>query len=724
MNFAFRFDLRFALLTCVFTLLAACAAPTKPPEPPAPQPPIAALHAFEVQSPSGVRVDNYYWLRDDTRTKPEMLDYLKAENVYYAAMTEHSKPLEDTIYNEIVGRIKQDDASVPAKYRHFYYYSRYVEGKEYPIHARKRGNLDAPEQILLDESELSTGHGYYHIAAQHISPSELLLGYADDDVGRRQYTIRFKDLSSGKNLTDEIKNTSASFTWADDNKTVFYVENDPITLLTTRVKKHVLGTDAAKDPVVYEERDHSFYMSVGRTGDDKFIDIDESSTLSSELRFIPANQPKAKFKVLAPREHDFEYQAEHIGTRWVVRTNANAKNFRIMQVDDARTGDRKNWRELIPTHDDVFIDHFALFRDYLVIGEHSDGLARIRVKPWSGGKDFFVKSDDADYTATIGDNREQDTNTLRYDFSSLITPNTVYDLDMKTGERVLKKRDPVLGGYDPANYAAERVWAVARDGTKVPVSLAYKKDFEKDGTAPLYQYAYGSYGANTDPYFSIPRISLLDRGFVFAIAHIRGGQEMGRSWYENGKLLHKKNTFTDFIDVTEYLVAQGYVAKDKTFGVGGSAGGLLMGAVLNLAPQDYRAIAAHVPFVDVVTTMLDESIPLTTNEFDEWGNPKETAFYEYMLSYSPYDNVKAQAYPSILVTTGLWDSQVQYYEPSKWVAKLRATKTDKNPLLFKVNMEAGHGGKSGRFQRYRETAEEYAFLIDQLPKAAAPSNKK
>jgi oligopeptidase B len=418
--------------------------------------------------------------------------------------------------------------------------------------------------------------------------------------------------------------------------------------------------------------------------------------------------------VLAPREHDFEYHADHIGHRWIVRTNWNAKNFRVLEADDTRVGDKKRWKELVPARNDVFISGVAPFRNYLVMGERSDGLQRVRVRPWDGGQEFFVKSDDPDYTATIGENREQDTDVLRYNFSSLATPNSVYDLDMKTNQRALRKRDPVLGGYDADNYTTERVWAPARDGTKVPVSLIYRKGFKKDGTAPLYQYGYGSYGFSSDPRFSSPRFSLVDRGFVYAIAHVRGGQEMGRQWYEDGKLLKKMNTFTDFIDVTEFLVAQGYAAKDKVFAEGGSAGGLLMGAIANLAPQDYRAIAAHVPFVDVVTTMLDESIPLTTNEFDEWGNPKETAYYNYMMSYSPYDNVRAQAYPALLVTTGLWDSQVQYFEPAKWVAKLRTAKTDKNPLLFKINMEAGHGGKSGRFQRYREVAEEFAFMLDQL----------
>lgn len=717
----FRADPRLAALGTILALLAACATPPPQPEaPPAPKPPVAAVHPYEVQSPNGVRVDNYYWLRDDTRGKPEMLAYLKAENAYYAAMTAHTKALEDTLYNEIIGRIKQDDSTVPAKYKHYWYYTRFEQGQEYPVYARRSGSAEGPEQVMLDGNALARGHGFYQIAGVEVSPSEQLLAWGEDVTGRRQFTIHFKDLATGRVLPDELKDTPASLAWADDNKTVFYVENDPITLLTVRVKKHVLGTDAARDPVVYEERDHSFYMGVGRTGDDKFIAIEESSTLSSETRFIPASQPKAKFKLLAPREHDFEYHADHIDQRWVIRTNWNAKNFRVMQVDDARAGDKKAWREFVPVRSDVLIDHIAPFRNFLAIQEHSNGLQRVRIRPWKGGADTFVKSDDPDYTASIGENREQDTDTLRYNYTSLITPNTVYDLDMKTGQRELKKRDPVLGGYDPANYVAERVWAVARDGTRVPVSLAYRKDFKRDGTAPLYQYAYGSYGFSSDPRFSSPRFSLIDRGFVYAIAHIRGGQEMGRSWYEDGKLLKKKNTFTDFIDVTEFLVKYGYAAKDKCFAEGGSAGGLLMGAVANMAPQDYRAIAAHVPFVDVVTTMLDDSIPLTTNEFDEWGNPKETIYYNYMLSYSPYDNVSAQAYPALLVTTGLWDSQVQYYEPAKWVAKLRATKTDSNPLLMKVNMEAGHGGKSGRFQRYREVAEEFAFMLDRLPKAPAP----
>jgi len=718
-----RLNPRALLLASMLALIAACA--EQQPLPPAPvagpQPPVASVHPFEVQSANGVRIDNYYWLRDDTRTRPEVLNYLKAENAYYAQMTAHTKDLQETLYNEIIGRIKQDDSTVPAKYKHYFYYSRYEQGGEYPVYARRKGSTDAPEQVMLDGNANAKGHDFYQVGGQEISPNEQLLAYAEDTVGRRQFTIRVKDLASGKVLPDQIENTPAAMAWADDNKTLFYVENDPITLLGIRVRKHVLGSNVKSDPVVYEELDHSYYMGVSRSGDDKYIVIDEQSTLSSEIRFIPASQPKAKFKVLTPREHDFEYHAEHIDQRWVIRTNwggANgpAKNFRVMQVDDARVGDKKGWNEIVPARKDALIDRVAPFRNFLAIEEYSDGLKRVRIKPWKGGAETFVKTDDADYAAEIGENREQDSDTLRYNYTSLITPNSVYDLDTVTGKRELKKRDPVLGGYDPANYIAERIWAKARDGAWIPVSLAYRKDFKRDGTTPLYQYGYGSYGASTDPRFSTPRFSLIDRGFVYAIAHVRGGEEMGRDWYENGKLLKKKNTFTDFIDVTEYLVKYGYAAKDKVVAEGRSAGGLLMGAITNMAPQDYRAIATHVPFVDVVTTMLDESIPLTTNEFDEWGNPKETVYYNYMLSYSPYDNVSAQAYPALLVTTGLWDSQVQYYEPAKLVVKLRTLKTDQNPLLFKVNMDAGHGGKSGRFQRYREVAEEFAFMIDQVGK--------
>ncbi|MGA9335962.1 MAG: S9 family peptidase [Rudaea sp.] len=679
-----------------------------------PHPPLAATHPYDVQSPNGIRVDNYYWLRDDTRRRPDVLAYLNAENAYYTAMTAHTKAFEDTLYAEMIARLKPDDSSVPAKYRHFYYYTRFLPDREYPIHARRSIRAHAAEQILLDDNAMAEGHDFFQIGATAVSPNERMLAYAVDTSGRRQYTIAFKDLKTGETLPDTIIGTPASMAWADDNKTLLYVENDPITLLTVRVRRHVLGSNPAKDAIVYEERDHSYYMDVSRSGDEKYIVLDEQSTLSSEVRFIRANRPRSRFRVLAPREHAMEYHADHIDHRWIVRTNWNAKNYRIMQVADARAGSKQRWRDIVPSKPGVTIDGFALFRNYLVVGERSDGLQRLQVRPWHGGSSYFVATDDADYTASIGDNREQNTDTLRYNYSSLITPSSVYDIDMKTGHRTLRKREEVLGGYDPANYIARRIWVTARDNARIPVSLLYRKDFKRDGTAPLYQYGYGSYGISIDPHFSSPRFSLVDRGFVYAIAHVRGGGEMGRAWYEDGKLLHKKNTFTDFIDVSNYLVKYGYAAKDKVFAEGGSAGGLLMGAIANMAPDTYRGIVAHVPFVDVVTTMLDDSIPLTTNEFDEWGNPQETVFYKYMLSYSPYDNVRAHVYPAMLITTGLWDSQVQYYEPTKWVAKLRAMKTGNNPLLLKINMDAGHGGKSGRYRRYREVAEEFSFILDQL----------
>jgi oligopeptidase B len=704
-------------------LLAGCATQPQTPAVPAPQAPVAAVHPYPVSAPSGTRIDNYYWLRDDTRSKPEVLNYLKAENAYYAQMTQHTQVQQEALYKEITGRLAPDDASVPAKWRHCWYQTRYAQGAEYPVYLRRCGNPDAHEEVMLDGPALAQGHDFFQIGDYQISPNEKLIAYAEDTAGRRQFTIHAKDLATGKTLPDELKNTSGAIAWADDNRTLFYVENDPVTLLTVRVKKHLLGTDAKKDAVVYEERDPSYYLDVRRTGDGKFIAIESQSTLSSEIRFIPASQPKARFKVLALRELDFKYDAEHIDRRWVIRTNWQAKNYRVMQVDDAQAGTKTRWREIVAGRDDATIDGISLFKNYLVIGEHSDGLARVRLRPWREGASKLVDVAEADYAATIGDNREQDTDVLRYDVTSLVTPNTVYDLDMRTGRREQRKREAVTG-YDAANYATERVWAVARDGTKIPVSLAYRKDTKRDGTAPMLQIGYGAYGLNSDPQFNPAYVSLLDRGFVVAIAHIRGGGEMGRGWYEDGKLLKKKNTFTDFIDTTEYLVAQKVAAKDKVFAFGRSAGGLLMGAVANMAPQDYRGIFTQVPFVDVVTTMLDDSIPLTTNEFDEWGNPQDTKFYDYMLSYSPYDNVKAQNYPAMFVSTGLNDSQVQYYEPAKWVAKLRALKTDKNPLLFKVNMEAGHGGKSGRYTHWRETAEAYTFMLDQLPRAAPGRAKK
>ena len=704
-------------MTVPASLSAAADLPTAPPTT-APQP---AKKPYLVKSPNGDRNDDYYWLRDDTRKNPEMLAYLNAENAWFAQYSAHYKALEDKLFEEVKGRIKQDDSTVPAKKGDWWYYTRFVEGKEYPVVARRKSGATyseaAPEVVLLDENQLATGHDFYQVGGMDVSASQKMMAYAEDTVGRRQYTIRFRNLETGETYADTVPNVSGDMAWASDDRSLFYVENDPKTLRSYRVKKHVLGTDAKDDSVAYEEKDEAYYTGVHRSESEQFIVISLSSTESDEQRILRADAPDAPFKVFAPRRVRFHYHASHIATggegpRWIVRTDWQAPNYRLMQVAEKAVGDRAAWKPLVPHSDQVFINDFGLFENYYVIDERSGGLRRLRVTPWHGGKSFYIDSTEPAYTTSIGANEEQATDTLRYNYSSLTTPASVFEVNMKTGEKTLLKQTPVLGGFDAKNYVTERVWVAAKDGVRVPVSLVYRKGFTKNGSAPMLQYGYGSYGASMDPSFRSSIVSLLDRGFVFAIAHIRGGEEMGRAWYETGKKLKKKNTFTDFIAVTEALVAQGYAAKDKVFMEGGSAGGLLMGAVVNLRPDLYRGVVAQVPFVDVVTTMLDESIPLTTNEFDEWGNPKLKSYYGYMLSYSPYDNVKKQAYPAMFISTGLFDSQVQYFEPAKWVAKLRDDNTGTQPLLFKINMEAGHGGKSGRFQRLHEVAEEYAFMLD------------
>ncbi|KGQ17997.1 Protease II [Lysobacter dokdonensis DS-58] len=679
-----------------------------------PQPPDVAKKPHVVKAPFGAeRNDEYYWLRDDTRKNPDMLAYLNAENAYTDAFMAPLKPLQETLYEEIVGRIKQDDASVPYRERGYWYYSRFETGKDYPIHARRKGAMDAAEEVLLDVNVMAAGKDYFSVGDWEVSQDNTLLAWAEDAVGRRQYTIKIKNLATGETYADEVTGVAPNLVWADDNKTLFYVWNDPKTLLTTRVQKHVLGTPASADEVVYTEKDDSFYMGVGRTRDDKFLCIQVDSTVSSEFRCAPAADPKA-FAVLAPRERDVEYEADHHGGRWVIRTNADgAKNYKVVTAADGSTS-RKDWKDWIPHSEDVFIDGFELFDGFTAVAERSEGLERLRLMR-ADGKSEYVKADEPAYGMGLSTNAEPNTDWLRYTYTSMTTPATVYELNTKTGERKLMKRDPVIG-YDPDKYTTERLWATARDGTKIPVSVVYRKGFKKDGTAALLQYAYGSYGSSTDPGFNLPAVSLLDRGMVYVLAHIRGGQEMGRKWYDDGKLFKKKNTFTDFIDVTDFLVKEGYASKDRVAAYGGSAGGLLMGAISNMAPDKYRVILSQVPFVDVVTTMLDPSIPLTTNEYDEWGNPEKKDFYDYMLSYSPYDNLKAQAYPAMFVGTGLWDSQVQYFEPAKYVARLRDLDTagPDRPVLFRINMDAGHGGKSGRFRRYRELSEMYAFLLNQL----------
>ncbi|AEO40937.1 protease II [Xanthomonas euvesicatoria pv. citrumelo F1] len=696
----------------VLTLLIASLMTTSPAFAALPSPPDVAKHPHVVKAPFGAtRNDDYYWLRDDKREDKAVLAYLDAENAYTDKVMAPLKPLEEALYTEIVGRIKQDDASVPYRERGYWYYTRFETGKDYPIQARRKGSMEAPEQILLDVNQMAQGKGYFSVGDAAVSQDNRILAWADDAVGRRQYTIRFKNLDTGELYPDTVEGVSANVVWADDNKTLFYVENDPETLLTVRVKKHVLGTPSKDDVLVYEEKDDSFYMGIGRTRDDKYITIAVESTVSSETRYALAAKPDT-FTVLAKRERDVEYHAEHFDGRWVIRTNADdARNFKLVTAPtDATT--RTQWTDWVAHDDNVYIEDFELFDGFTAIEERSGGLERVRLLVRDGSHEY-VKTDEPAYSMGLSVNAEPDTVWLRYSYTSLTTPATTYELNTQTGERRLLKQQPVIG-YDASKYVTERVWVTARDGVKVPVSLVYKKGFKKDGSAALFQYAYGSYGMSMDPAFNLPAISLLDRGVVYAIAHIRGGQEMGRQWYDDGKLLHKQNTFNDFIDVTRGLVALGYAAKDRVAASGGSAGGLLMGAVANMAPQDYRVMVAQVPFVDVVTTMLDASIPLTTNEYDEWGNPETQDDYQYMLSYSPYDNVRKQAYPALFVGTGLWDSQVQYWEPAKWVAKLRDDNTGTQPIVFRTNMEAGHGGKSGRFRRYRELAESYAFVLDQL----------
>ncbi len=676
--------------------------------------PVAAQKPYQVKSPHGDRTDPYYWLRDDKRQAPEVLSYLNAENQYYQQHAAKYAELNKQLADEIIGRVKQDDSAVPAVKGDYSYYSRFESGKQYPIFARKP-KAGGAEQIMLDVNKMAEGKDFYQISNYQVSPDQQLIAYAEDTSGRRNYNLKIRDLRTGKDLPDLLTGMDASLAWSADSKALFYIEKDKQTLLGNKVKRHQLGQDNSKDELLYEEKDSSFYMGVGNSADDQFVVIALGSTVSNEMLVLKSDDASGKFRSIAPRQRDFKYEVEHIGNRWVIKTDWDAPNYRLMTVADDQIGDRSRWQPLLAHDSKVFIESFQLFKDYIAVNERNDGLNKVRIMPWADlTKARYIDSGEAAYVAYTNVNYQQDTEWLRYSYTSLTTPASIYEMNMRTGEKRLLKEQEVLGGFDKNNYQTERVWATAKDGTKIPVSLLYKKGLKKDGTAPLYQYAYGSYGSSSSPSFRAPVLSLVDRGFVYAIAHIRGGQEMGRHWYENGKLLKKINTFTDFIDVTDYLVAEKYAAKDKVFAMGGSAGGLLMGAIANMAPEKYRGILAHVPFVDVVTTMLDESIPLTTNEFDEWGNPKQKAFYDYMLSYSPYDQVKKQAYPAILVTTGLHDSQVQYFEPAKWVAKLRTHKTDKNPLLFRTNMEAGHGGKSGRFSRLTEIADEYAFVLSLL----------
>jgi len=677
-----------------------------------PTPPRAEQRPFTVTSPFGNREDPWYWLRDDKRTDKDMLAYLEAENAYTAAIMAPRRAAQEKLYNEIIGRLKQDDASVPQRKNGYWYYTRYETGKQYPIYARRKGSMDAAEQIIIDGNASSVGHAFYQVANYEVSPDGRWVAIAEDTVGRRQYDIRIKDMQSGQFLPATLTNAEASLAWGNDNATLFYIRKDPQTLLGNQVYRHQRGTSTETDRLVYTQEDESFYMGLGKSKSDRFIYIVSQSTVSSEYLYADANDPQFTFKVALPRERDHEYQLEDVGDRFIIRSNWKARNFRIVEAPIATVQDRASWRDVIAHREDAFIDSFEAFDGFLAVSERSGGLQKLRVRSWDGARNFLMDAADAAYTMAIGNNTEQQSTLLRYVYTSPTTPSTTYDYDVRTGQRTLLKQEPVLGDFDSRNYVADFRFVPARDGARVPVTLLYRKGTRLDGTAPLYQYAYGSYGFSTDPTFRTTVLSLVDRGFVYAIAHIRGGQEMGRLWYDQGRLQNKMNSFNDFIDVTRHLVKDKVADPARVFAMGGSAGGLLMGGIANMAPELYKGIVSHVPFVDVVTTMLDESIPLTTNEFDEWGNPASNkATYDYLLAYSPYDQVKAQRYPAMLVTSGLWDSQVQYWEPTKWVARLRTLKTDNNPLLLRTNMEAGHGGKSGRFERYQEVAEEYAFIL-------------
>ncbi len=672
------------------------------------KPPVAKKKPVELVKHGDVRVDNYYWLRE--RENPEVIDYLNKENEYYQSVASNYKQLEDNLFDELKSRIKEEDESVPYFENGYYYQTKYFKGKEYPVYYRRKGNLNAPEEILFDENKMAEGHAYYQLKGIEISPDNKLAVYGEDNVGRRKYTLHIKNLETGELLPDKIENTTGSAVWANDNKTLFYTRKDPETLRAFQIYKHKLGEDPAKDELVYEEKDDTFDTFVTKSKSGKYIYIGSFSTLTSEYRYLPADQPEGDFKVFANRKRGVEYNLFHRGNEFYILTNKDkATNFKLMKTPESETG-MENWQDVIPHRKEVLIDDVEIFNDYMVLQEKENGLNRLRII--TEKEDYPIDMKEETYTLHISYNPEMDTRKFRYVYTSMTTPASVLEYDIDTKKSTLLKEQEIPGGkFDKNNYESVRLWATARDGVKVPVSLVYKKGLKLDGKNPLLLYGYGSYGITVDPGFSSSRLSLLDHGFVFAIAHIRGGEYLGRPWYENGKLLKKKNTFYDFIDVSKFLIDQKYTSPEHLYAMGGSAGGLLMGAVINYNPELYKAVVAQVPFVDVVTTMLDESIPLTTGEYDEWGNPNEEKYYFYMKSYSPYDNVEAKKYPNLLVTTGLHDSQVQYWEPAKWVAKLRDLKTDDNLLLLHTDMDTGHGGASGRFKSLRDRAREYAFLI-------------
>ncbi|MBS0011770.1 MAG: S9 family peptidase [Bacteroidales bacterium] len=686
-----------------------------------PEPPDAEKIPEELVKHDHTRVDNYHWMRlsdeqknaenPDEQTQ-KVIDYLNAENEYTELVLARTQVLADKLFEEMKGRIKEDDESVPYLDNAYFYYTRYNEGQEYPLYFRKKGSLAAEEELLLDVNKIAEGKDYCSVTGLSVSPDNKILAYGTDFVSRRRYTIHFMNLETGEMLPDKIENATGRVIWAADSETCFYTGKDYETLRSERIMRHRLGSPADSDFLVYFEEDEEFTCGIGKTQSEKYLVIYSSQTLTTEARILEADDPEGQFRVFAPRQLNHEYSINHINDQFFIRTNTDdATNFKLM-VAPENDYSMDKWKDFIPHRDDVLLQGYTLFNDYLAVSERINALNNIRIINFNTGEDHYIDFGEEVYSSRISVNEVPGSDVLRYTYTSLTTPNSTFDYNMKTREKELLKETEVLGDFSKDNYKSERIWATADDGTKVPISLVYRKGFEQNGESPLLLYAYGSYGSSSDPYFNSNILSLVDRGFVYAIAHIRGGSEMGRKWYEDGKLLNKINTFTDFNDCAEFLIEQNYTNPDRLFARGGSAGGLLMGAIVNMQPELYKGVLAAVPFVDVVTTMLDPTIPLTTFEWDEWGDPREKVYYDYMLSYSPYDQVKEQDYPNMLVTTGFWDSQVQYWEPAKWVAKLRDMKTDDNMLVLKTNMTAGHGGASGRFERLKTTALEYAFIIE------------
>jgi oligopeptidase B len=658
-----------------------------------------------------VRVDEFYWLND--RENPEVIDYLNKENDYYDAHTAHTKKFQTSLFEEMKSRIKEDDSSVPYKYNGYWYITKYQKGKDYPIYTRKKETLEAAEELLFDCNEMAKDHSYFRLVGLNINLNNDLVSYGIDTTGRRQYTLHIKDLKTNKIFKDEISNTTGGSTWANDNKTLFYTQKDETTLRSEAIYKHQLNTDQKSDVLIYEETDDTFGVSVYKTKSDKYLVIASYSTLTTEYQILKADTPNGDFKVFQPRTRGLEYGISHFEDSFYIVSNADgAQNFKLSKTSETQT-EKQYWKDVIPHRESVLLEDIDIFKDFLVVSERENGLNHIHIKRWDGTDSYYLPFESETYTAYTTTNIDFNTTILRYGYQSLTTPSSVIDFDMATKTKTIQKEQEVLGGkFKKENYTSERLWATATDGTQIPISLIRHVDTKKSSKTPLLLYAYGSYGSTIDPYFSTVRLSLLDRGFVYAIAHIRGGQYLGRQWYEDGKLFKKKNTFSDFVDCSKYLIKNNYTSAEHHYAMGGSAGGLLMGAVINLAPELYNGVVAQVAFVDVVTTMLDDSIPLTTGEYDEWGNPNEKDYYDYMKSYSPYDNVTNKLYPNMLVTTGLHDSQVQYWEPAKWVARLRAQNKNTSQLYLQTNMEAGHGGASGRFEALKEVAAEYAFLLD------------